>query len=166
MPRSSSSSSARAMLADLSPILLPRPRPIPVNGPVPTSSTAGDGIEHLEGGNMLGHIVDPENRRSIRRRREIGGERANDTGVDWLRALFGKQGFARNADKDRQTIVLEGGQICEDGKILHSAFAKANAGIENEAGGGNPRVPGKTQRLVEEAAHVRDNIAVGIGAFV
>src|ERR1700730_3340753 len=90
IPRSSSSSSARAMLPALSPILLPNPRPVLVSGPVPKRS-AGDGIETLEGGGVFGHIVNPQYGGTVGGRREIGAERADEACLDRRGGMFREQ---------------------------------------------------------------------------
>src|ERR1700730_6745017 len=145
IPRSSNSSSARAMLPALSPILLPSPRPVFVSGPAPKRSAARDGIENLEGGGVFGRIVNPEYGGAVGRRREIGGERANEACLDRRGGKLGKQRLTRNPDEDRQAEVRQRGKIRQGREILRPAFAEADAGIENEARGRNTRAAGKTQ---------------------
>src|SRR5579885_2344157 len=116
--RLSRSSSARLMLPGLSPILLPNARPASVSRQSPKSSSAGNGIEDLESGGMLGRIVHPENRNAIENR----------------------------------------GKIAQGCKILRAAFAKADPGVENEMCARDACLLGKTERTVEKAAHIREDI--------
>src|ERR1700730_18620530 len=164
IPRSSNSSSARAMLPALSPILLPSPRPVFVSGPAPQRSAARDGIENLEGGGVFGRIVNPEYGGTIGGRREIGGERANEVFIDRRGGMFSEQRLTRNPDEDRQGVVLQRRKIGQGRKILRSAFAETDAGIENDTCGGDTSGFRKTQRTVEEPAHVRDDVEIGIDA--
>src|ERR1700730_12458731 len=164
IPRSSSSSSARAMLPGLSPILLPSPRAVFVSGPAPKRSAADDGIEYLEGGGVFGRIVNPENRGAVGGRREIGGKRANKGFIDRRGGMFSEQRLTRNPDEDRQAVVLQRGKIGQGGEILRPALAETDAGIENDTCAGNTSGFRNTQRLIEEAAHVRDDVKVGIDA--
>src|ERR1700730_8642883 len=164
IPRSSSSSSARAMLPALSPILLPSPRPVLVSGPVPKRSAAGDGIENLKGGGVFGRIVNSEYGSAVGGRREIGGERANEVFIDRRDGMFSEQRLTRNPDEDWQAVVLQRGKTGQGGEILRSAFAKTDSGIENDTCGGNMTGFRKTQRSIEEAADVRNDVEVWINA--
>src|ERR1700731_4941704 len=111
------------MLPGLSPILLPSPRPVLFSGPAPKRSAAGDGIENLEGGGVFGRIVNPEYGGAVGRRREIGGERANEACLDRRGGKLGKQRLTRNPDEDRQAVVRPGGKVGQGREIFCQAFA-------------------------------------------
>src|SRR5579885_965690 len=156
--RLSRSSSARLMLPGLSPILLPNARPASVSRQSPKSSSAGNGIEDLESGGMLGRIVHPENRNAIENRRKICRNGADEGEVTRRRAAFGQERFPRNADENWELIILQLGKIAQGCKILRAAFAKADPGVENEMCARDACLLGKTERTVEKAAHIREDI--------
>ena len=124
-----------------------------------------DGVEHLEGGGVLGGVMDTENGGAARERREVGGERADQPVVDAGAEQIAEQALARHADQDRQAEgrAQARGQR-ERLEILRLVLAEADARVEQDARARNAGAIGERQRAIKETAEVGFDVEIRIDA--
>ena len=69
-------------------------------------------------------------------------------------------GFARDAKQHRVTSVFEAAAFAYQRHVLRRGFAKAKAGVEDEALGGNARFKAGGDARLQVGVHFGDNVGV------
>jgi hypothetical protein len=71
------------------------------------------------------------------------------------------EGFARRADNERLAQGVEMVQLVQQLKVMPSALAKANAGVDQQALGGNPSRLGRLETPMQKAEYFVDERFIG-----
>src|SRR6266705_4367378 len=116
------------------------------------TTAAADRVEHLEGGDMLGHVVHAEDFGAARSGGQIGRDGADQAALHVGVDQRAEEGLSRYAHQKREAVIRKILQAGNGVAVLTRGLAEADAGIEDDATLWNAGLPGERERSIEERA--------------